>query len=50
MEEQRQPEPVELIRDLGVEKGQQPAHLVQAVHLGARAWRSVPGTWLGERP
>lgn len=36
MEEQRQPEPVELIGDLGVEEGQQSTHLVQAVHLGAR--------------
>lgn len=34
MEEQGQPEPVELVRDLGVEEGQQPAHLIQAVHLG----------------
>lgn len=37
MEEQRQPEPVELIRDLRVEERQQPAHLIQAVHLGASA-------------
>lgn len=50
MEEQRQPEPVELIWDLRVEEGQQPTHLVQAVHLGASAWWSVPGTWLGGRP
>ena len=46
VEEQRQPEPVELIWDLGVEEGQQPTHLVQAVHLGASVWRSVPSTQL----
>ena len=55
VEEQRQPEPVELIWDLGVEEGQQPTHLVQAVHLGASAWRSVPSTqlaltWGGAEP
>lgn len=44
MEEERQPEPVELIRDLGVEEGQQPTHLVQAVHLRASTWQSVPAT------
>lgn len=43
MEEQGQPEPVELVWDLGVEKGQQPAHLVQAVHLGASMGVSARG-------
>lgn len=42
MEEQRQPEPVELIRDLRVEERQQPAHLIQAVHLGASAGSEAP--------
>lgn len=42
VEEQRQPEPVELIGDLGVEEGQQPTHLVQAVHLRASTGQSVP--------
>lgn len=50
MEEQRQPEPVELIWDLRVEEGKQPTHIIQAVHLGASAQESVPGTHLGQSP
>lgn len=50
VEEQRQPEPVELIWDLRIEEGQQPTHLVQAVHLGVRARQSAPRIPLGPRP
>lgn len=43
VEEQRQPEPIELIGDLGVEEGQQSTHLVQAVHLGRAHGSQSPG-------
>lgn len=48
VEEQRQPEPVELIGDLRVEEGQQSTHLVQAVHLGrAHGGQSLVPGWMG---
>lgn len=48
MQEQREPDPVELVRDLRVEERQEPTHLVQTVHLGRR--HRVISSALGGKP
>lgn len=50
VEEQRQPEPVELIGTSGLEEGQQSTHLVQAVHLGRQMVVSPLGPADGRGP
>ena len=43
MEEEREPEPVDLVRNVRVEEGQQAAHIIQTVDLQRRRRRSVYG-------
>lgn len=47
MQEEGQPQTVELVRHLRVEEGQEPAHIIHAVHL-CRVARQHP-LWQGQR-
>lgn len=45
VQEEGQPEAVELVRHLGVEEGQEPAHVIHTVHLRRVACQRLPRKW-----
>lgn len=50
VQEEGQPEAVELVGHLGVEEGQEPAHVIHAVHLRRGACQRLHGGGRGARP